>query len=760
MKKAVLVLLAYWCVGGAASDLTWNHGLQPASDKGLAQAYEQLVTAGAAHGRPVGPLEITRPGFKLVIQKGAIYQEDAPLLGGAHGFAFVGEATIDFGVTDPVERAHFEKFTGLPEWKALPVTTVYLLPTGPVDPFEGPFGEESRSEPAWSGLKNALHWDGFETLAELANRRSRKAPDILILFETGKNIWCYREDSERDEEVALLRLGRPPEREARWWDPVVSLHLSNAGELTSVTTSADVASKERLDLNHVEMNLSVLASGETTARATLTMSPLKEGPAVVLYLTPMLVVKSVRTAQGRELPFLQADYSKAHEIEEAGVVTVLPEGTAFPDTLTVDYAGPLFEPTGNSWFLCKEEDLWYPRVEDIDGASYDTTVAVPEKFEAITIGQRVKRTVSDGQAVYQYRFADKAMLSTLAVGSFRHHKDTSGGLDLDVAFPDSVYTAQVQTQEEAILTIVSNCIKIDQKLYGPQRYSRLTVTQCSFGHGRGFPTLLLLSALMPAFAAGPYRFELDHALVSHETAHQWWGNIVEPLTYRDAWISEGMAQLASLDYAMVVFGPQKVKDALDSYRFNLDGLLAYSRKPAWQEGPICLGSRLATTLEPRGAYQTIVYDKAAWAMANLREVARLAPPGGSIQPFYDALQDFLRTYGGRKASTQDFQKVMERHYKMSLDWFFDQYFRRAQIPTAAVKARAEEAGGAWKLVAEGTQDTDFRLAIPIQVMYGDKTGNVVFILDGRQGRQEIPLQGKPSSIKVDPYHYALARVKS
>ncbi len=45
-------------------------------------------------------------------------------------------------------------------------------------------------------------------------------------------------------------------------------------------------------------------------------------------------------------------------------------------------------------------------------------------------------------------------------------------------------------------------------------------------------------------------------------------------------------------------------------------------------------------------------------------------------------------------------------------------------------------------------------------MYGDKTGNLVFILEGRQGRQEIPLLGKPSSIKVDPYHYALARVKS
>jgi aminopeptidase N len=400
-------------------------------------------------------------------------------------------------------------------------------------------------------------------------------------------------------------------------------------------------------------------------------------------------------------------------------------------------------------------------MSDADGSPYNISITVPEKYEAISIGDLAGRTVEGEKATYRFRFSDKTSMATVVIGKFRHHKDAVDGLDLDVAFPDSVWTAKKKDQEKSILTVLYNCFKIYTKLYGPPRYKKLTASECTFGHGRGFPTLLLISALVDPGDAQYYGADmvLDQALVSHETGHQWWGNIVEPLTYRDSWISEATAELASYDYAMVIYGPNKVRDALAAAEFNLDGLLAYNRKPTWMQGPICMGSRLATTLEPRGGYQTIVYNKGAWALVNLRKVA-VASPAGSMQAFYNGLQDFLKTYTGRMATTQDFQKIMERHLRMELGWFFDQYFRRIEIPNVTVKARAEKAEGGWRIVAEGQQDTDFRLYIPIQYTLGDKTQEVVFRMDGKQGKQEFPVTGKPSSIKVDPINETLARVKS
>lgn len=755
-------LALFWHMGLSAAEQTWNHDIQKASDLTLKGAYRTLVEPQPAHGKTVSAVEFARPGFRLFLEQGTLFQEDAELPGGARGYGFAGTAKVDFSVADPVERDHFQRYAGVKEWKGITATAVYILPTSPSDPFEGPFPETQGLPVPWADLKKALHWNGFDTLASLYNRQSRNPADVLVLFQVGKDIWCYSHDSESEEEVSLRKLGRAPGSEAWWWDPAVSLHLNPKGELVNTNSYLEMASKVRADLKNMKLDLTFDGKGEITrGLATLDVGYLKKTNALCLAIHPMLPVKSVKAGE-RVLPFLQTDFSKAHAVEEVGLLVVFPAGEPPPGTLAVEYGGPLFEPSPHGSLMSKEEDYWYPRIADLDGATFETAVTLPEGLEAITIGEPGEKTVSGGQATYRFQFADKATLSTLAIGKFRHYREAADGIEVDVAFPDNVYTAKKQDQEKSIRVIVFNCLKINQKLYGPQKYKRLGVSECAWGHGRGFPTLLLISALIDPNDAQFFgtAATLDQALVSHETGHQWWGNIVEPLTYRDTWISEGLAELAALDYAMVIHGPKKVKEALEAYEFNLDSLLAYSRKPTWQEGPILLGPRLATSLEPGGGYQTIVYTKAAWAMVNLRKVAMLAPPGGSIQPFYNGLQDFLRTYYGRKATTEDFRKVMERHLKMDLGWFFDQYFRRTEIPSATVKARAEQDGGQWKLLVEGTQDTDFRLCIPVEVSFGDKKKEVIFQLQGKEGRQEFPLEAKPSGVKVDPGNETLARVKS
>ena len=44
----------------------------------------------------------------------------------------------------------------------------------------------------------------------------------------------------------------------------------------------------------------------------------------------------------------------------------------------------------------------------------------------------------------------------------------------------------------------------------------------------------------------PVTRELDTQVLVHETAHQWWGDLVLWKSYRDQWFAEGLANYASL----------------------------------------------------------------------------------------------------------------------------------------------------------------------------------------------------------------------
>jgi aminopeptidase N len=163
--------------------------------------------------------------------------------------------------------------------------------------------------------------------------------------------------------------------------------------------------------------------------------------------------------------------------------------------------------------------------------------------------------------------------------------------------------------------------------------------------------------------------------------------------------------------------------------------------------------------ERANVYQTIVYDKSAWALVNLRKISTLSSPPDTMHSFYDGLKDFIKTYYGKKASTDDFRVIMEKHLKMDLKWFFKQYFEDTTIPTVDIKSRIEKSDTGYKVIVDATQDTDFRLYIPVEISFGEKKSEVIFRMDGKQGHQEFSLVDKPKSVKIDPLNEAVARIK-
>ena len=55
-------------------------------------------------------------------------------------------------------------------------------------------------------------------------------------------------------------------------------------------------------------------------------------------------------------------------------------------------------------------------------------------------------------------------------------------------------------------------------------------------------------------------------LEAHETAHQWWGNMVVPAGYQDEWLIESLANYSALLLMEKNKGPQAVDALLDDYK--------------------------------------------------------------------------------------------------------------------------------------------------------------------------------------------------
>ena len=89
--------------------------------------------------------------------------------------------------------------------------------------------------------------------------------------------------------------------------------------------------------------------------------------------------------------------------------------------------------------------------------------------------------------------------------------------------------------------------------FGPPPLKTLTVSPIPGTFGQGFPGLLYLSTLaylkpedLPmAVRTDSQRRFFSELLHAHETAHQWWGNLVTSGSYQDDWLMEALANYSA-----------------------------------------------------------------------------------------------------------------------------------------------------------------------------------------------------------------------
>jgi len=767
-------------------------------------AYD-AVRSARPDGRivPVEGLTLQRDAYRIELRSGAVHLL-APIGEETFGAVFLGDGSYTLEPATDAERRHLRLVTDDRNLGALTdrfdrlilLFTDDTLPdllshtnmrTGAPDP-QAVRAYEDYLETQQERLRVNLH---LRVVADLLNRPEREdgvffafvdgddhSPGLMVVDPLGVSNVAAQFGGLGGEEVAFISIG---EQDGGFW------YLSTwAGEARD---GRGKLGRPLADASHYEIDTTI-DGGSFSGTTTITFRPLVEGVRVLpvnLFQRLAFTSAAMLTEDG-EVPlgliqeeveqgwFSRVFTGEAGADTDAAVVFAEPLEQGAEVRLRLEYEGRDVVRCSSGSCAVGARTSWYPNLGTfVDLATYETTFRHPRGDRLIGVGERVSERREGDQTVEVWRSQVPLRVNGFNYGNFRERTETDDDTGLEIA----VYTnPSSQGMARDALADAMNASRMATQFFGESPYARLSITQqVQSNFGQSWPTLVYLpsiaftSSTARAFANGDPRAvrQLMDALNTvgwHEMAHQWWGHQVGWASYRDQWLSEGLAEFTA---ALTLEAVEGAKGYDDFWEARREDIFTHTSPVANSEaGPITQGFRLGTRRSP-GASSAMIYSKGAYVAHMLRMLMRADGQPNPDAAFQAMMQDFVRTWDGRSPSTDDFQQIVERHTGAEpggLDFFFDQWVRGTAVPRLRSTLELTDLGGGRYRFSGSVSQEDvpdgFRTIVPIYLDFGDdllvRVGRVA--LTGAQTQpvtQELELPRAPRRVVINARHDVLAR---
>jgi peptidase M1-like protein len=528
--------------------------------------------------------------------------------------------------------------------------------------------------------------------------------------------------------------------------------------MRSVRDSSTVSRVNPIHISDFRIKANIHPPRDLDAEAELTLTARRPGQrTLLLQLSRYLKVAEVKV-DGKPADFIQNEAIDGSELARQGndvMAVVLPAALEkdHPVKLDVKYSGGVMFDAGADLLYVGARGTWYPNAGP-SFANFDLTFEYPVGWTLVATGKHVLSATQN--QVQTARFVSEKPISHAGfnLGKFVTASASTGGVVVDsyaaknveqplarteahAGFSPEPAKAVQRTAHQAAATIEFLSSELDAF-----PYSNLEVTQLPALLSQSWPGLIYLSSMafltpQERAAAGvrdPFvELMFNELMLSHETAHQWWGDAIDWDSYRDTWIMEALANYSAL-VMLERENPQKMSVALEHYRTDL--LKETGNGIMDDAGPVTLGERLVSSKFPQ-AYQEVLYGRGTWLIHMLRMMLRQASGDSNDALFFKALKGLLAKSPSGKISTRDLQKAFEQVLPASLayegqhnlDWFFDGWVNGTSIPEFSLEnLRIAPAGPQVRIsgvIRESHAANDLVTAVPV---YGtSKTGKQQFL---------------------------------
>ncbi|MDF2187465.1 M1 family metallopeptidase [Paraflavitalea sp. CAU 1676] len=227
----------------------------------------------------------------------------------------------------------------------------------------------------------------------------------------------------------------------------------------------------------------------------------------------------------------------------------------------------------------------------------------------------------------------------------------------------------------------------------------------------------------------------SESLLTHEIAHQWFGDMATETEWAHIWLSEGFATYMTILYFENKYGQDTARKMLLEDRSQV---IAYTKRV--QKSIVDTSVRNYMDLLNPNSYQ-----KGGWVLHMLR-----GELGDTI--FWKGIRNYYARYSGKNASTDDLRKCMEEVSGKDLRQFFKQWLLTPGHPIIEITYEPNKEKKAVALTIQQKQDVVF--AFPIELAFYGPGHRYLFNKTIRVSKQletlNIPVEGQVSEIIADP----------
>jgi hypothetical protein len=623
--------------------------------------------------------------------------------------------------------------------------------------------------------------------------RGKKTPHLIFTIDP------HGAPEVAPEEVSLLAWND--------WGPSFPAAFHLAAE-----SASGAEQNETYRIDHEDLDVTIEKSGFLSGLATVHVLALRDGLAVVpLRLHDTLRVSNVETDRADPLDFVQ---EKKDEDADFGVLLAKPLAKGDSTTLRITYGGKdVVRNEGNANYYPIARESWYPNgVHHLGNyATYHMLFHVPKGLTLIATGTRLSEKTEGKIATSEWKTEVPLPVVGFNLGEFTMKEAqlaSASGLKLTVDayantnppdnlanlgassdLPGASHTS-IASAIGTISTVSMLGVQLSQgqaaaqiysNLYGPLPFDHIALTQqYACNYGQSWPMLVYLPVCGFLDSTQQHFLGLRpedmywKTVTAHEVAHQWWGQTVGFLGYRDQWMSEGFADASAAIFL------QETRPKMDEFReFWREQRRSLTEKNTQgfrpiDVGPVTMGFRLNSVKTGWGVYRNLVYPKGAYILHMLRMMMWSSKEGDAR--FSAAMRDFLSAHKLQPATTEDFKAAMERHMTPGmdlegnhrLDWFFREYVYGTDLPVYHFESQlTSEAQGQtlhFKLTQSSVPD-NFHALVPLYLELADgrvlRLGQINMTGSATIERTvPLPKTGSPAKRAMINYFYDLLALEN
>jgi hypothetical protein len=809
-----------------------NSGAAPPARGPAETLYLQLRSVGLDKSRVyhIRETSIDRAAIHITLDDGTIaFTQDV----GGHitGAFFEGEAEVLLTPPNQVERASMSVFTGAAILEERFSTAYFRF-------NDDTFAElQSKLRPTEQAEEFTLRWnEAARNLAPMDALRILVGFNDSLPDATAKNevLWHARlqgrklgtfdlyYDSSADEQIWAGQ-NKIVQGDC-YFDIWTSFALDKQGKNQRVIGGTVNHKLEDFDVSHYKILTTINMPSQLSAEAWLRLNVHKDGlRALPFELSRFLQVKQVE-ADGHPVEFIHNQAVEGTQLARLGndqIAVLIPRPLRAGQDVTLHfvYSGDVLSDAGGGLVYVGARGSWYPNRRPAM-SDFDLEFRYPTGWTLIATGKKSDVPASpgethDGEQVSRWVSERPLPVAGFNLGKYERavaragevQVETYASKDVEKTFPrnqielDSpdtlipsglrhtakplefvLPTPSPARNAQKVADSAAQAVEFFSHKFGPYPYSTLSMTQRPGIMSQGWPGVVFLSSFSylseeekSQLHMGAITRTLSSGVIAHETAHQWWGDLITWGGYRDQWLVEALADYSSLMF-LETQNPAKFRAVLESYRNDLllknkDGEIMMTA------GPVTLGDRLSSSHFPKG-YEIISYERGVWLFHMLRNMLldaerRTARSKNAEDPFLRTMRIVRDRYAGRPITTNELISAFEEELPRplwheghkSLDWFHETWINGTAVPRFELDEVkfADQAGPSLMVTGKIIQKDAPESLITLIPVYGVVAGKNVLLGQVFSDEQEVhfrlPAPEGTRKVILDPNRTVLSRGK-